>query len=117
MFLILLKEHTQLSLILVILQKMLYSMNNQVNYKLYIFTILKSLFWLLFTYAFMVIISHFSVYHTKTNYKFSDSLNAMFFKSDVPAEFFIYFGLILLIVLLLFLAINFFVGEKSNKNI
>ncbi len=76
--------------------------------------ILKILGLMLLAYVVMVFISHFSVYNQSETYTISDSFKAMIFKTDVPAQFLIYFGLHIFIVVLIALGINFF-GKKIIK--
>jgi Ca2+/Na+ antiporter len=62
----------------------------------------------LLSYVVMVFISHFSVYNSSETYKISDSFDAMLLKTDVPSEFFLYFGAFVVITVLLSLFVNFF---------
>jgi len=75
--------------------------------KIYVVTFVKFILLGLFTYSFMVIISHFSVYKETSTYKFSDSISALVFKTDVPVMFFVYFGILLLSVIIIAILIRF----------
>lgn len=66
-------------------------------------------------YIIMVFISHFSVYNQSPDYKIADSFKAMFFKTDVPSEFFIYFYIFVLITVLLALTVYFITKIFSKK--
>lgn len=68
---------------------------------------------LIFTYVIMAFVSHFSVYNTSETYKISDSFDALFLKTDVPAQFFIYFGAFVIITLIIELIINMFSKKKA----
>lgn len=70
---------------------------------------------MLASYIVMVFISHFSVYHKVDNYQISDSFQAMLLKTDVPAEFIIYFGIIIVLVVAIVLTINFFIKRIQKK--
>ncbi len=58
------------------------------------------------TYIIMVFISHFSVYNSSESYKIADSFSAMWFESDVPAQYFVIFGIHIIIVVILALLVN-----------
>ncbi len=62
---------------------------------------------MLIAYIVMVFISHFSVYNKTDDYKITDSFNAMLLKTEVPAEFFIYFGLFIFATVLVAVTVNF----------
>lgn len=91
-------------------------MNEKISFKKYVFTSIKFIFWGIFTFSFMVLISHFSVYKDDVNYKFSDSIKALFFKTEVPAEFFVYFGILIISVLFLALLLRFLTGKRQKKS-
>ncbi|MBN2662531.1 MAG: hypothetical protein JXR68_02675 [Bacteroidales bacterium] len=91
-------------------------MGNKLSFKNYLFVVIKFIIWGIFTFSFMVIISHFSVYKDKPNYKFSDSLQALLFKTDVPAEFFLYFGILIILVLFFALLLKFITGKPYEKS-
>lgn len=56
----------------------------------------------------MVFISHYSVYYSNEDYKIADSFKAMLFKTDVPAQFFVYFYLFVIATVSVALFIHFF---------
>ena len=62
----------------------------------------------------MVFISHFSVYNKQENYKVVDSFNAMIFKTDVPAEYLVYFGIHIFLVVAIVLVINSIIQKKQK---
>ncbi|MBN2893324.1 MAG: hypothetical protein JXL97_15740 [Bacteroidales bacterium] len=75
---------------------------------------------MIFSYITMVFISHFSVYNKTEDYKISDSFKAMLFKTDVPSEFFIYFGILVVLTVIFAITINFLTqrninSEKNNR--
>ena len=70
---------------------------------------------ILASYIVMVFISHFSVYNKSDNYQLLDSFSAMLFKTDVPAEYFIYFGIHIVLIVLLALFVNFIVNKFSRN--
>ncbi len=63
----------------------------------------------------MVFISHFSVYNSTENYHLTDSFRAMILKTDVPAQFFLYFGAFIFITVAIALIINL-LTKKINEN-
>ena len=65
-------------------------------------------------YVIMVFISHFSVYNQSANYRVIDSFKAMFFKTDVPSEFFIYFYIFVIITVSVALIVHF-ITKIFNK--
>lgn len=77
-------------------------------------TLLNILFLMILAYMVMVFISHFSVYNKSESYKVIDSFKAMLFQTDVPAEYILYFGIHIFIVLAVFLTINF-ISKKINS--
>lgn len=89
--------------------------NEKISFKTYVFTVIKFIIWGIFTFIFMVLISHFSVYKDDVNYKFSDSIKALFFKTEVPAEFFVYFGILIVSTLLIALLLRFLTGKRDKK--
>lgn len=68
---------------------------------------------IIFTYIVMVFISHFSVYNTSETYKITDSFSALFLKTDVPAQFFLYFGAFVVTTVIIELLINLILKKKS----
>ncbi len=89
--------------------------NNSPDIKLIIKNVSRILIWSLFSYVAMVIISHFSVYKDAENYSFKDTISAIFLKTDVPSEFFFYFGAVLLIGLLVALCVNWIIKTVNNN--
>jgi hypothetical protein len=81
-------------------------------------TLLNIALLMLVSYIIMVFISHFSVYHKTDNYQIIDSFDAMLFKTDVPAEFIVYFGVHIVLVVIIVLFINSIVKKfKKQKSI
>jgi len=79
--------------------------------------LLKILFLVLATYVVIVFISHFSVNSQSTTYQISQSFDAMIFKADSPAPFFAYFIGLNIVMILIFIAINFLFSKKTLKDI
>ncbi len=84
--------------------------------KKYVVTILKIIAILAASYVIMVLISHFSVYNSSPDYRFSDSLKAIFLKTEVPAEFFLYFGAFLAIIAIVVLILGRFLRKEKDTN-
>ncbi len=87
------------------------------SFKFIIITLLKIAFLFFFSYVIMVFISYFSVYHDSKTYTLKDSINAMLLKTDVPAEFFLYFGAFVIISVLIALFINLIFRKNKNINL
>ena len=70
---------------------------------------------MIISYIVMVFISHFSVYNKEESYKIADSFKAMIFKTDVPAEYLIYFGIHIILVVSIVIIINLIVKKRLLK--
>jgi len=71
----------------------------------------------IFTYSGMVFISHFAENSKAENYKYFNSLEAIYSKSNIASEFIIGFGLLIVVVMLFSVFIHFifkFFGKKEK---
>jgi len=70
----------------------------------------------IFTYSSMVFISHFAENKDIENYKYWDSFEAIYTKTNIANEFIIGFGLLIVIVLLFAVSIHYVMKIFSKKN-